>query len=160
MERNRNIILDTAGFLAGLENLLDRIYTTPHVINEVKDSSSRSSLNLAISSGKVIVMEPSKTSVNKVLKIMKEINEQTLSKTDISIIALSLDLSPSIVFTDDLSLQNILLRLNIPFKSVKLNKSAIIEKEFIYVCQDCKRKFNKYLKECPYCGGKIVKTNK
>ncbi|BDC18335.1 NOB1 family endonuclease [Acidianus sp. HS-5] len=160
MERNRNVILDTAGFLAGLENLLDRVYTTPYVINEVKDFASRSSLNLASSSGKVIVMEPSKTSVNKVLKIMMEINEQTLSKTDISIIALSLDLLPSLVFTDDLSLQNILLRLNIPFKSVKLNKYASSKKEFIYICQECKRKFNKYLKECPYCGGKIVKTNK
>ncbi|MFP3162314.1 NOB1 family endonuclease [Acidianus sp.] len=160
MEVNRNIIFDTAGFLAGLENLLNKVYTTPYVINEVKDLASRNSLSLATSSGKVIVMEPSKNSINKVLKAIKEINEQTLSKTDISIIALSLDLSPSLVFTDDLSLQNVLLRFNIPFKSVKLNKMAINEKKFIYICQECKRKFNLYLRECPYCGGKIVKINK
>ncbi|MFP3220838.1 MAG: DNA-binding protein, partial [Sulfolobaceae archaeon] len=35
------MIFDTAGFLAGLEGLFERVYTTPLVLSEVKDSHSR-----------------------------------------------------------------------------------------------------------------------
>lgn len=152
------IVFDTAGFLAGLENSFEKVYTTVDVIKEVKDYNSHKMLDFAISSGKIIIMNPSLNGINKVKKILTEINENTLSKTDISIIALALDLSPSIVFTDDLSVQNILLKLNIKFTSVKINRSANQIYKFKYKCSNCNKMFSKYIVECPYCGSKIIKT--
>lgn len=151
------IVFDTAGFLAGLENSFQKVYTTPYVIKEVKDRNSSLMLDFAISSGKIIILEPSKSSLTRVNLVLKELNENTLSKTDISVIALALDLYPSLVFTDDLSVQNVLLKLNIEFTSVKISQSANKIYKFKYRCSNCNRIFNKYISECPYCGGKIIK---
>ncbi|AWR96552.1 DNA-binding protein [Acidianus sulfidivorans JP7] len=151
------IVFDTAGFLAGLENSFEKVYTTIEVINEVKDSESSKILDYAMSSGKIIVLSPSMSSLKKVKSILEDMNEKTLSKTDISVIALALDLSPSIVFTDDLSVQNVLFKLHIKYQSVKLNYNITRTKRIRYKCINCNRIFNNYISECPYCGGKIVK---
>lgn len=151
------IVFDTAGFLAGLENSFQKVYTTLNVIKEVKDYNSNLMLDFAISSGKVIVLDPSLRSVNKVKMVLKEINENTLSRTDISVVALALDLMPSIVFTDDLSVQNVLLKLNIKFSPVKINRSAVKVHRFKYKCSNCNKIFSIYISECPYCSGKIIK---
>ncbi|ACP34188.1 Nucleotide binding protein PINc [Sulfolobus islandicus L.S.2.15] len=152
-----HIIFDTSAFLAGLQLSLDRIYTTQEVINEIKDKYSRFNLEIAISSGKVIIMKPSTRSVEKVTKVLNLTKERKLSNTDISVIALALDLQPSIVFTDDLSVQNILKHVGIQFSSIKINKKVEKSFKFKYVCIDCKREFDIDYRECPYCGGKVVK---
>ncbi|QGA53387.1 DNA-binding protein [Sulfolobus sp. E5-1-F] len=152
-----HIIFDTSAFLAGLQLSLDKIYTTQEVINEVKDRYSRFNLEIAISSGKVIIMKPSPKSLEKVIKVLNITRERKLSNTDISIIALALDLQPSVVLTDDLSVQNTLKHLGIQFSSVKINKKVEKSFKFKYICIDCKREFNIDHRECPYCGGKVVK---
>ncbi|MFP3232980.1 MAG: DNA-binding protein, partial [Sulfolobaceae archaeon] len=94
----KRIIFDTAGLLAGLENLFPLIYTTPDVIEEVRDSNSVNLLNLSINSGKIIIQSPSKESVDYVNKTLHQIKESELSQTDISVIALAHELRPSVVF--------------------------------------------------------------
>jgi UPF0271 protein len=153
----KRIIFDTAGFLAGLENLFPLVYTTPDVIEEVRDSNSVNLLNLSINSGKIIIQSPSKESVDYVIKTLHQIKESELSQTDISVIALAHELRPSIVFTDDLSVQNVLLYLNIEFNSVKLGFKMKNKKKVVYKCEACGRIFKKKYTECPYCGYKIVK---
>ncbi|ARM75031.1 NOB1 family endonuclease [Acidianus manzaensis] len=152
------IVFDTAGFLAGLENSFNKVYTTIEVISEVKDYDSSKMLDYAMSSGKVVVLAPSINSLKKVRVILKDINEKTLSKADISVIGLAIDLSPSIVFTDDLSVQNVLYKLNIEFKSVKLGYHITKTRKFKYKCINCNKTFSNYISECPYCGGKIIKN--
>ncbi|WP_338603930.1 NOB1 family endonuclease [Sulfolobus tengchongensis] len=152
-----HIIFDTSAFLAGLQLSLDKVYTTQEVINEIKDSYSRFNLEISISSGKVIVMKPSLKNSDKVFKVLNEIRERKLSKTDISIIALALDLQPSIVFTDDLSVQNVLKYLGIQFSSVKISKKVEKSFKFKYMCLNCKREFETVYEGCPYCGGEIIK---
>ncbi|AWR93466.1 NOB1 family endonuclease [Acidianus brierleyi] len=155
-----NVIFDTAGFLAGLENYFDRVYTTPLVMNEVKDYVSRSLLSLASSSGKIIILEPEKRNIDITNNTLRKIGEYSLSKTDISIIALALQLQPSIVFTDDFSVQNILLKLGIKFNSVKLNRSIKYEREYYYVCENCGKVYQRKKESCDICGGKIIKKSK
>ncbi|EWG07526.1 MAG: nucleotide binding protein PINc [Candidatus Aramenus sulfurataquae] len=155
-----NVIFDTAGFLAGLENYFNKVYTTPQVVEEVRDSYSRGLLSLATSSGKVIVMQPERRNVEDVRNVLRKIGEYTLSQTDVSIIALAIQLKPSVVFTDDFSVQNVLARLNIKYNSVKLNKSVKIEKEYQYVCKNCGKVYRTRKDACEICGGEIIKTTK
>lgn len=155
----QRIIFDTAAFLAGLENYFDKVYTTNYVLEEIKDKHSKELLYLSISAGKVIIMEPSNGSKKYVMKVLEEVGEYTLSKTDISIIALAIDLRPCIVVTDDVSIINVLTYLKINYQTIKLRKVPIKQKRFIYVCYSCKKRFSKLYDACPLCGGKLMKEN-
>lgn len=150
-----NIVFDTGAFLAGLQNYYYRVYTTPLVLDEVKDYRSRELLAIAINAGKVIIKEPSKWSYEKVNQIVRKISAFNLSKTDISLASLAYELKPCIVFTDDLTLQNLLLNLDIRYKSIKLNININHKKEYKYICTGCNREFKKYYNVCPYCGNQI-----
>ncbi|AAY79456.1 DNA-binding protein [Sulfolobus acidocaldarius] len=154
-----NIVFDTAGFLAGLENLYEKVYTTQEVIREVKDFKSASLLELAISSNKVIIFEPTRQSLLTVTKTLNKINDISLSRTDISVAALALDLKPSLVVTDDLSLQNLLLHMNIKYYSVKLNIKISKKKNYIYKCEGCGKTYMKNIKICEICGHKVIKVS-
>ncbi len=154
-----HIVFDTGAFLAGLQLSLNRVYTTQEVIEEVKDKVSRFNLEISISSGKVIVMKPSITSRKKLDKILlKDLNERKLSQTDRSVIALAMDLYPAMVFTDDLSVQNVLKYLGIKYSSIRVNNTATSVYKFKYICKNCKREFNVLHSECPICGGEIIKV--
>ncbi|BFH72536.1 hypothetical protein SJAV_04800 [Sulfurisphaera javensis] len=156
MDYSHNIIFDTAGFLAGLQNYYNKIYTTSFVVNEVKDLKSRELLDLAIYAGKVIIMEPQEKSYSIVKDVAKRSLALKLSATDLSVASLAYELKPSLVFTDDLMLQNLLLNLGIEYKSVKLNIKIKNKKIYEYVCTGCGKKFTKYVSICPYCGNKII----
>jgi len=152
------IVFDTAGFLAGLQNLYPEIYTTSEVLKEVKDFNSYNLLTIAIEAGKVKVLEPSKESISLVLNIAESIGEYTLTKADLSVIALAKELRPSIVVTDDTSIINILNHLKIEYKTVKLRKINFNKEFYKYICESCKKEFYKYYSECPICGGKLLKS--
>ena len=151
-----HIVFDTSAFLAGLEMYYDRVYTTNLVISEVKDAKSKELLELAISAQKIYIVEPSEESYKKVNEIKDRISASKLSLTDISVAALAYELRPSVVFTDDLMLQNLLLNLGIEYKSVKLKVSIKNRKKYVYRCVGCGRVFNKPYSYCPYCGNKII----
>ncbi|BCU69260.1 NOB1 family endonuclease [Stygiolobus caldivivus] len=152
----KKIIFDTAGFLAGLQNLFPQVYTTPLVLDEVKDLRSSNLLRLSMESGKIVVVMPSSSTLAQVTSTISRVKEKGLSQTDISVIALAYDLRPSIVFTDDLGVQNVLLHLGIEFNSVKLSFKLRNKKTAKYKCTACGRIFNTCYIECPYCGHKIV----
>ncbi|MEM1626441.1 MAG: DNA-binding protein [Sulfolobaceae archaeon] len=156
----QRVIFDTAGFLAGLQNLYEEVYTTNEVLDEVKDNLSNTLLSYSLEAGKVKVIEPSKESVSLVLSVSKLIGEYSLSRADISIIALAIDLKPSIVITDDISIINILNYLKINYKTVKLRKINIKQKTYKYICKSCKREYIIYYNECPICGGKLLKLQR
>ena len=156
MDSSHNIIFDTSAFLAGLENYYDRVYTTKLVISEVKDKKSRELLDLAINARKVYIMEPSEQSYEKINEIKEKISALKLSLTDISVASLAYELRPSVVFTDDLMLQNLLLNLGIEYKSIKLKISIKNKKKYVYKCKACGRVFTKFYSYCPYCGNEII----
>ena len=156
MDYYPNIVFDTSAFLAGLEKYYNKIYTTRLVISEVKDRESKELLDFAIDAQKVYVIEPSEESYKEVNKVKEKISALKLSLTDISVAALAYELRPSIVFTDDLMLQNLLLNLGIKYRSVKLNISIKNKKKYVFKCKGCGRVFNKPYPYCPYCGSEIT----
>jgi len=156
MDYYPNIVFDTSAFLAGLEKYYSKVYTTKLVISEVKDKESKELLDLAINAQKVYVIEPSEESYKKVNEVKEKIVALKLSLTDISVAALAYELRPSIVFTDDLMLQNLLLNLGIEYRSVKLRISIKNKKKYVYKCKGCGRVFSKPYPYCPYCGSEII----
>ncbi|QKR00402.1 NOB1 family endonuclease [Metallosphaera tengchongensis] len=152
------IIFDTAGFLGGLQNSFDKVFTTPQVVEEVKDSRSMGNLSFSIITNKIVVMEPSQSALKKVEKVLRDLNEFSLTKTDKSVIALAVDLNPAVVFTDDFAVQNVLIKLGIKFTPVRLGRTAQEIKSFSYVCESCGRTYREPKSECEVCGGKIRKT--
>jgi UPF0271 protein len=152
------VILDASGFFAGLQNLFQRVITTSYVIAEVKDARSSEGLATAMSSGKIVIRDPSPSTVERVKGKLREMSEETLSQADISLIALALEMESPIVFTDDYSLQNVLMNLGIPFKPVRTKGITRSERAFVYVCKSCGRRVGEYLRGCPYCGGELKKV--
>ncbi len=154
------IIMDTAGFLAGLENAFPKVYTTEEVILEVRDRSSRLSLDMAVSSGKVSVFAPRESSLKQALKFARQVGEDTLSEADLSVIALALEMKPCLVLTDDFSVQNVLKFIGVDYRSVKLNRRVGEVRDFEYVCEGCGKTYENKVKECAVCGNQVVKRGK
>ncbi|MGC9105300.1 MAG: NOB1 family endonuclease [Thermoprotei archaeon] len=145
------MVLDTAAFLAGLEGLFEKAYTTPLVIEEVKDLHSKARLEMALSGGKVVILFPSRKSMSEVRAKAESLGEKGLSEADLSVAALALELGDSIVFTDDLALQNLLASLGISYSSVKLKVKLNRVKKVVYVCPSCNREYSSP-GTCEFCG--------
>ena len=160
-------VLDTAAFLAGIQLNIPTFYiTTPKVIEEVKDSISRDRLQLAISTGKIIILEPSDKNIEKTINYAKKIDSdipKLLSIADITIIAIALELKDKgckpIVLSDDFIIHMIVQNIGIESSGVKRLKPKDLEKikERIYICSVCGYKEYRSLRNlvCPKCGSKL-----
>jgi len=161
------VVFDTGAFLAKYHLQLDpsrtTIYTVPLVIDEVCDKENREALEIGLDIGRVIVVKPNEKYIEKVVEKALEIGEYiSLSKTDIEIAALALELSRKgrvVVITDDYALQNLLLHLDIPYKPLRTTgiKSA---RKYVVVCKRCGyTSTNREERICPICGYELVKKS-
>ena len=95
--------------------------TTYRVSLEFRDFRSKSLVDNAINGGYLVVMDPSEKMVERISGLLESIGAR-LSDADISLVALAAQLKEKNdkikVFTDDYGIQNILLKLKIPFQSV------------------------------------------
>ena len=142
-----------------MEKYFERVYTTPFVINEIKDSYSKLNLELSDEAGKVIVLEPELSYYELVEGKLRDIGETGLSKADKSVIALAIMLGNSVVFTDDLAVQNVLAHFGVDYYSVKLPFKLKAGKRVEYVCPSCGRAY-KEPGVCKVCGTPLVRTVK
>jgi len=145
-------VIDTAIFIQGIDV---EGFTTPKVVEEVKDPESRLFLEGLISAGKVKVLVPSKESVEAVMEAARrtgELNE--LSEADVEVLALAYELKATLL-TDDYNLQNIAKTLGIPFKTLKRGIKRVIR--WNYVCIGCGKRFSEMPPEgvCPDCGSPV-----
>jgi len=113
------IVLDSPAFInSSLFEIKRKYYTVREVLDELKDLRSKSLAETALISGKLVVREPEKNSVKRVLEKAKEIgSKEKLSETDIHVLALALDLS-AMILTDDFTVQNTAAHLGIKFSGV------------------------------------------
>ena len=147
-------VLDASSFIHGYNPSLEEgeHYTTSSIVEEVK--SKEDIIYLALEYGKLFIREPKGDTVERVKKVSIETGD-TLSQSDIEILALAMDLG-GVLYTDDYGLQNVARKLSIPFKPV-LSKG--IKEEFIWrlVCKGCKRIYSIDHREriCEICGSPL-----
>jgi len=145
-------VIDAAIFIQGMDV---EGFTTPKVVEEVKDPESRLFLEGLINAGKVKVLVPSKESVEAVKEAARRTGElEELSKADIEVLALAYELKATLL-TDDYNLQNIARTLGIPFKTLKRGIKRVIR--WNYVCIGCGKRFSEMPPDgiCPDCGSPV-----
>ncbi|MDV3278674.1 MAG: hypothetical protein LYZ69_09480 [Nitrososphaerales archaeon] len=153
-------ILDSTAFYAGIPYQgSGRYYTTYLVLQEVKHHNVGSSLIHT----RVQVTEPSAESVSRVRSISSKTGDfGALSDTDVSLLALALDLSRTDgnvhLVSDDFAVRNVAEVLSIPLSETTLKGGEWKNITWRLFCKGCGKQYtNPKLTECPVCGTKLVR---
>lgn len=147
------LVLDSSALMQPID--FEDACTVPEVLDEVRNKPSKLRIESAISAGKLRVLEPSPENITIVSEACKKTGD-LLSKTDVKLAALALELGAMLV-TDDYGMQNVAKILNVRFQplSQKGIKRAILWKRY---CPNCKRYVSGI--ECPACGSKAIRRSK
>ena len=147
-------VLDASAIISGF---VEKGYTVPEVIREVKDYSSEFTMESLIVTGKLEITEPTKEAIQKVKEAVKKTGD-TLSETDVRVVALAVDLNGCVV-SGDYGIQNVCEVLNVPYVSAGVEG---IEEVFQwkFVCVGCGREYTEYVRDCPFCGNPVEKKRK
>lgn len=157
MEEVEAIVIDSSAIIAhDLLLSLTEAITTPQVLNELKDCTSKLKAEVAVSMKKLKVMEPSPQYLSRVEKLASQEGDlNKLSITDISILALALQLREQgrkvTILTDDYAMMNVAQKLNLSYKPIKtIGIKAVLR--WIKYCPNCGTVYRGKLNECPVCG--------
>lgn len=165
MNKRKGFVLDTSAFIAGYEPTGDcvELYTVPEVCEELRDTIARLRVQAALDSGKLTIENPKKRFIEEIVRVAEEMGDfASLSNTDISVLALSLQLkeykTDLALVSEDYSVQNIANRLDI--KHVSLATSGISHRIIWRTyCPGCHRIYEKLApgEVCPICGTRLKK---
>jgi UPF0271 protein len=153
--------LDAGAFYAGIPFLSSGRYRTTHaVFDEVKHiKKSHGAIEALLDAGSLEIIDPDKNYVEKARAAAKRTGDyQKLSKADISIIALALQLKIKLL-TDDYAVANVAASLKIPVQSSS-SKGIRETRKWIAYCSACGKSFGPDAKECPLCGNKLKRKYK
>ena len=152
-------ILDASAFYAGIPFASqEKNYTTPAVFDEIKHiKKNHDVLNVLVETKRLEILDPQKEYITKVLTKAKEIGDfQNLSKGDISVIALCLQIGGELI-TDDYAISNTAKQLNL--KVIPIMTKGITEiKDWVYFCSGCEKIFSK-ISQCPICGTNLSRRS-
>lgn len=153
-------VLDSTAFYAGIPYQgSGRYYTTYLVLQEVKHHNVGSSLIHT----RVQVTEPSPESVSRVRSTATRTGDfGALSDTDVSLLALALDLTRTDgnthLVTDDFAVRNVAEILSIPLSETSMKGGEWKNITWRLFCKGCGKQYtNPKLTECPVCGTKLVR---
>ncbi|MFP3951048.1 MAG: NOB1 family endonuclease [Candidatus Bathyarchaeia archaeon] len=155
------LVLDTSAFIQGvIPSDGVRYYTPPSVKEEIKNDLNRIRYENLRRMGTLEEVSPHERYLRKVAEVSMEMGEETLSITDIDILALGLQLRASgeevKLVSDDYSVQNIADRLGL--KCISLATPGI-KKQLTWTiyCPGCKRSFDISPRGgiCPICGTEL-----
>ena len=153
-------ILDSTAFYAGIPYQGNgRYYTTYLVLEEVKHHNVGSSLIHS----RVQVTEPTQASLNKVKMTASKTGDiGALSQTDISLLALGLDLmggdGGASLVSDDFAVRNVAEVLSIPLAPTSLKGGEWKNITWKIYCRGCGKTYtNPKLTVCPVCGTKLIR---
>ena len=151
-------VLDSTAFYAGIPYQgSGRYYTTYLVLEEVKHHNVGSSLIHT----RVQVTEPSPGSVDKVRSTaIKTGDIGALSQTDVSLLALGLDLKNGeggvSLVSDDFAVRNVAEVLAIPLAPTAMKGGEWKNITWKIYCRGCGKSYtNPKLTVCPVCGTKL-----
>ena len=153
-------VLDSTAFYAGIPYQgSGRYYTTYLVLEEVKHHSVGSSLIHS----RVQVTEPSPESLAKVRATAARTGDiGALSQTDLSLLALGLDLTHAdggaSLVSDDFAVRNVAEVLSIPLAPTSIKGGEWKTISWKIYCRGCGKTYtNPKLTVCPVCGTKLVR---
>ncbi|MEM3833631.1 MAG: NOB1 family endonuclease [Thermoprotei archaeon] len=158
-------VFDTPAFLMGLAGRIAKkdviIYTTPGVVNEIRNKWSMEMVNALVSSSLIKIVEPSDESINKVKNAHKKLGGKGITKTDLEVIALALELDrdSTIVFTNDYAIQNMLAFFGIKFASIGFRGIREVWK-WSKRCPACKTYYTYEKNYCEICGTELKPIKK
>jgi len=146
-------ILDSS-FFFGEYSFDGEYFTTPEVVEELKDITSRMRFEVCVSNGLCV----SEAEADDLLLVTKAAlasgDARVLSDTDLSVVALALSLAGSVV-SDDFAVQNVCRHLKVPFCSMmqKRAKKRVWKK----ICSGCGAVIPENEVDCPICGSAPIK---
>ena len=152
-------ILDASAFYAGIPFASqEKSYTTSIVFDEIKHiKKNHDALNTLIETKRLEIINPENEYITKVLTKAREIGDfQNLSKGDISVIALCLQIEGELI-TDDYAISNTAKHFNL--KVIPVMTKGITEiRDWIYFCSGCEKIFEK-MSQCPICGSNLSRRS-
>ena len=145
-------ILDASAFYAGVPfRSSDDCYTTSLVYDEIKHiKKNHDALGTLLETNRLKIREPDKEAIEDAITASKDTGDfPQLSKQDISIIALCIELKGEII-SDDFAISNVARNLGLKISPIMTNGIEDVGK-WIHYCPGC-RTNHKIGKECPMCG--------
>ena len=148
-------ILDATAFYAGIPFVSNDFFmTTSIVYEEIKHiKTKQGALEMLQQTNRLQIRDPSEENISIVTDTsIRTGDNSTISKQDISIIALALENNIELI-TDDFAVTNVAKQLKIKTSSLMTQGIKIVGKWISY-CSICGKEFLKE-KECPICGSKL-----
>ena len=146
-------ILDASAFYAGVPfGSASDCYTTSLVYEEIKHiKKNEDALGTLLETNRLKIMDPDKESTNAAAKAQPKKQEtfQQLSKQDISIIALCINLQGEII-SDDFAITNVAKNIGLKISPIMTNTFQDVGK-WVHYCPGCHTNHTSG-KECPMCG--------
>lgn len=136
---------------AGMEIPFDNMVTVPEVTAEMESFKAKRRFEAE----DIDIREPRQEALDKVRRRSEEEGE-SLSNTDIKLLALALDLE-AVLVTDDYWMQNLADKMSIECKDF-LRDGIEDTKEWEKVCSSCGRELKSV--KCPVCGSKAERRPK
>ena len=155
-------VLDASAFYAGIPFLSQSEYcTTSLVYDEIKHiKKNHDAIGVLFETGRLKIRDPELESTNFVISKAQETGDfQQLSKEDISVLALCIELSGELI-SDDFAISNVAKNLGVKILPI-MTKGIDDVGKWIHYCVGCGKSFSK-ASECPLCGNtlkrKLVKN--
>ena len=145
-------ILDASAFYAGVPfGSSNDCYTTSKVYDEIKHiKKNHEALETLLETNRLKIRDPDSTFIENVIETSKNTGDyQQLSKQDISIIALCMQLEGEII-SDDFAISNVAKNLRLKISPIMTQGIKDVGK-WIHCCPGCRSNY-KNGKECPMCG--------
>ncbi len=145
-------ILDASAFYAGVPfRSSSDCYTTSLVYDEIKHiKKNHDALGTLLETNRLKIREPDKKSTDAAIIGAKNTGDfQQLSKQDISVIALCIELNGEII-SDDFAISNVARNLGLKISPIMTQGIEDVGK-WIHYCPGCKTNHSSG-KECPMCG--------
>jgi len=145
-------ILDASAFYAGVPfRSSDDYYTTSLAYDEIRHiKKNHNAIGTLLETNRLKIREPDKESTEAAIKAAKDTGDfPQLSKQDISIIALCIEMNGEII-SDDFAISNVAKNLGLKISPIMTQGIKDVGK-WVHYCPGCRTNhINK--KECPICG--------
>jgi len=148
-------ILDASAFYAGVPfRSSSDCYTTSLVYDEIKHiKKNHDALGTLLETNRLKIREPNKESIEVATKAAKDTGDfQQLSKQDISIIALCIEMKGEII-SDDFAISNVVKNFGLKVSPIMTKGIEDIGK-WVHYCPGCRTNHTSG-KECPMCGTQL-----